>query len=53
MHVYNSYVGDVAVAMFLGRYGMVDKQAKYLKDNYDIWSGRRQFPCPTRGRSRQ
>lgn len=43
VHVYNPYVGDEAVAMFLSRYGMVDKTAKYLKDSYGIWSGRRQF----------
>ena len=43
VHMYNPYVGDAAVALYLGRYGKVDKPVKYLRDNYGIWSGRRQF----------
>ncbi|KAK0134617.1 Zinc finger CCHC domain-containing protein 3 [Merluccius polli] len=43
VHMYNPHVGDAAVALFLGRYGKVDKPVKYLRDNYGIWSGRRQF----------
>lgn len=43
VHMYNPYVGDAAVALFLGRYGKVDKPVKYLRDSYGIWSGRRQF----------
>lgn len=43
VHMYNPYVGDAAVALFLSRYGKVDKPVKYLRDSYGIWSGRRQF----------
>lgn len=43
VHMYNPHVGDAAVALFLGRYGKVDKPVKYLRDSYGIWSGRRQF----------
>ena len=43
VHMYNPYVGDAAVALYLGRYGKVDKPVKYLRDSYRIWSGRRQF----------
>ncbi|CAG5865167.1 unnamed protein product, partial [Menidia menidia] len=39
VHMYNPYVSDAALAVFLGRYGKVDKPVKYLRDNY----GRRQF----------
>ncbi|TKS65154.1 Zinc finger CCHC domain-containing protein 3 [Collichthys lucidus] len=43
VQVYNPYVGDEAVAAFLRRYGQVDKQTKYLRDSFGIWTGRRQF----------
>lgn len=43
MHVCNPYVGNEAVAMFLGRYRKVDKPVSYLRDSYGIWSGLRQF----------
>ncbi|CAG5995385.1 unnamed protein product, partial [Menidia menidia] len=31
VHMYNPYVSDAAVAIFLGRYGKVDKPVKYLR----------------------
>ena len=43
VHMYNPFVGDGALATFLGQYGKVMTAARYVNDPLGFWTGRRQF----------
>lgn len=43
IHMYNPFVGDGALATFLGQYGNVTTAARYVKDPLGFWTGRRQY----------
>lgn len=43
VHMYNPHVTDSTVGLFLCRYVKVISGAKYLRDEFGIWTGKRQF----------
>ncbi|MGH0192626.1 UNVERIFIED_CONTAM: hypothetical protein FKN15_020187 [Acipenser sinensis] len=43
VHMYNPHVTDSTVGLFLCRYVKVISGAKYLRDKFGIWTGKRQF----------
>ena len=43
VHMYNPYLGDEALEGFLARYGRVLTGVRYLRDEFGIWTGKRQF----------
>ena len=43
VHMYNPYVEDEALEGFLAWYGRVLTGVRYLRDEFGIWTGKRQF----------